>query len=551
MKTQRDEDDPYARTAQIYPVLPQETIARLALFGVPESIEANSILFRRGDKAADFFVVVDGIVGIFRTGDTGDEEIVIAHGAGEFTGELDQINQRPLLVEARAIRPSRVLRIAHERFSHAMTAEPDIGEIVMRAFILRRMGFLHHGQAGITILGPGTDGDVLRLKRFATRNGHPFRFMDTVADAQALDLLSELGIDPQALPVVITPDRGILRNPSEAELADQLGFTQRFDPDQVWDVAVVGAGPAGLAAATYAASEGLTTLVIEGVAPGGQAGTSSKIENYLGFPTGISGQALAGRAQVQAQKFGAHIAVSRMAVALDCGQQPCTLRTADGQFVKARTVVVASGARYRKLNLTNYARFEGQGIHYAATAMEAAACVGKEVVVVGGGNSAGQAAMFLSRHVAHVHLLVRGPGLSATMSNYLVQRIGASPRITLHTHSAVTALEGSRVLERITWHDVRSRAQMMLASNDLFVMIGAIPNTEWVRDCLVLDDKGFVRTGMASMEGAGASQFATDRPGVYAVGDVRSGSVKRVASSVGEGSVVVHAIHTWLEAIRA
>ena len=551
MKTAQDSNDPYARKAQIFPVLTEEMIARLAPFGDTECVEANAILFRRGDRVSDFFVVLEGEIAIFRTGDSGDDEMLVAHQPGEFTGELDQVSQRPVLVGARAIRPSRVLRIAHERFSQAMTAEPDIGEIVMRAFILRRMGFLHHGQAGITILGPGHDGDVLRLERFATRNGYPFRLMDTVANPQAVDLVTELGIDLEALPVVVTPDRDILRNPSEAELADRLGLTQVFDPDQVWDVVVVGAGPAGLAAATYAASEGLTTLVIEGVAPGGQAGTSSKIENYLGFPTGISGQALAGRAQVQAQKFGARIAVSRMAVTLDCDHRPYRLKMADGQSVKARAVVVASGARYRKLDVPDYARFEGQGIYYAATAMEAAVCAGKEVVVVGGGNSAGQAAMFLSRHVAHVHLLVRGPGLSATMSNYLVQRIGASPRITLHAHSAVTALEGNRVLERITWQDVRSRAQTTLASSDLFVMIGAVPNTEWVKNSLVLDDKGFVRTGMASMEGAGASQFATDRPGVYAVGDVRAGSVKRVASSVGEGSVVVQAIHTWLEAIRA
>ena len=356
--------------------------------------------------------------------------------------------------------------------------------------------------------------------------------------------MEQYGFSLRDLPAVITPDRAVLLNPATAALADRLGLTERFDPEEVFDVAVVGAGPAGLSAATYAASEGLRTVILEGVAPGGQAGMSSKIENYLGFPTGISGQALAGRAQVQAQKFGARVAVSRMVVGLDCDQHPYRLRLEDGQSVRAKAIVVASGARYRKLDAPRYNQFEGQGIHYAATAMEAQLCGGQNVVVVGGGNSAGQAAMFLSRTSGHVHLLVRGEGLAATMSDYLIQRIQQSPRITLHPHSEVTALRGEALLRQVGWTDRRSGAESVIDSPALFVMIGAEPNTEWLNGCIALDDKGFVLTGA---QARASSAYETERPGVFAVGDVRAGSVKRVAAGVGEGSVAVPAIHHYLE----
>ena len=337
----------------------------------------------------------------------------------------------------------------------------------------------------------------------------------------------------------------MLRKPSLAQLADDLGLTETFDHATVFDLAVVGAGPAGLAAAVYGASEGLQTIVVESMAPGGQAGTSSKIENYLGFPTGISGQALAGRAQVQAQKFGARLALSRAVVGLDCERAPYTLRLEDGESIRARAIVVATGARYRKLDVAGYQRFEGAGIYYAATAMEADLCGGDEIVVVGGGNSAGQAAVFLSRSAGHVHMLVRGAGLAATMSDYLVQRIERSDKITLYPHSEVTALTGDASLNGVTWTDRRSGAETTRPASSIFVMIGAEPNTHWAAGCLALDLQGFVCTGASA--GADAdSPYATSRPGVYAVGDVRSGSVKRVASGVGEGSVVVQAIHRFL-----
>jgi thioredoxin reductase (NADPH) len=550
MTDQRRPDDPYARTAQIFPVLDDDMVARLAAYGIAGDVAAGTDLYRRGERRADFFVVLDGEIAILRAEDGGvggaGGEMITVHRRHQFTGELDQFSHRAVLVTGRALGPARVLRIASERFAQAMAAEPDIGEIVTRAFILRRMAFLHHGEVGITVIGHANDADTLRIERFAMRNGYPFRLVDPDSEAEATDLLDRFQGAATPLPLVILPDRAALCNPATPELADRLGLTEAFDPQEVFDVAVVGAGPAGLAAATYAASEGLKTVVIEAIAPGGQAGTSSKIENYLGFPTGISGQALAGRAQVQAQKFGARIAVSRPAVAIDCDVQPMVVSLEDGQTVPARAVVIASGARYRKLDVPGYERFEGQGIQYAATAMEAQLCANQEVVVVGGGNSAGQAAMFLSRHAAHVHLLVRGPGLAATMSDYLVQRIDLSPRVTLHPYCEVVALEGDRVLERVVWNCRETGKRTALGAGALFVMIGAEPNTDWVAGCLDLDDRGFIRTNHV----AGAAPFATSRPGVYAVGDVRSGSVKRVASGVGEGSVVIQGIHGWLEGLR-
>jgi thioredoxin reductase (NADPH) len=542
-------DDPYARVTQIYPVLSADQIGRLSPYGVEEAIGPNQSLFHRGDRQADFFLVLEGEVAITRTGDDGDDDILTVHDAGRFTGELDQINAQTLLVGARALIAGRVLRIKHGDVPRMMAAEPDIGEIIMRAFILRRMGFLQHGQAGLVVLGVAGDADTLRLEEFATRNGYPTRLVDAEVDPEISVFLAEFDLSVEALPVVITPDRAVLLNPSLMELANHLGLSETFDPNEVWDVVVVGAGPAGLSAATYAASEGLKTLIIEAKAPGGQAGTSSKIENYLGFPTGISGLALAGRAQIQAQKFGARLSVSRRVVDLDCAGRPYRLRLEDDQAVSAHTVVIASGAQYRKLDVPNDKRFEGRAIHYAATAMEAKLCRGQEVVVVGGGNSAGQAAMFLSRQVEHVHLLVRGDGLAATMSDYLVQRIARSPRITLHVCSEITGLEGDQALDTVVWEDHRDGGETRLACSHVFVMIGATPNTDWLRGCLALDAAGFVETGRASDPTGHVSPYETEKLGVYAVGDVRSGSVKRVASSVGEGSVVIQALHARLESL--
>ncbi len=541
-----DPSDPYARIAQTFPRLTPEMMERVARYATRETLTTGQLLFERGQRSVDFFILVSGAIDIFTLDDHGQHKVLTTHEPAQFTGELDLFNDRQILVSARAATDSVVLRVRHGDFRRLVSGEPDIGELIMRAFILRRVGLVLHGEGGVVLIGPAHGADTLRLQRFLTRNNYPHRLIDSATDRGAEGLLGSFAITPEQLPVVIAPGDRVWRNPPTAALADDLGLTEALDSLRVYDVAVVGAGPAGLAAAVYAASEGLDTIVVEGTAPGGQAGTSSKIENYLGFPTGISGQALAGRAQVQAQKFGARLAVSRNVTRLDCETRPYRLHLEDGQAVSACAVVVATGARYRKLDVDNYDRFEGQGIHYAATGIEAQLCAGEAVAVVGGGNSAGQAAIFLSRTVENVHILVRGAGLAATMSDYLVQRIESSPKITLHPFSEITALEGEALLNRVSWTDRRTGAVQTHAMGNVFVMIGAEPNTDWLGHCLELDAKGFVRTGQDSAGIALASPYATNRPGVYAVGDVRSGSVKRVASGVGEGSVVVAAIHQFL-----
>jgi len=545
-----DPTDPWAREAQTFPRLSPEMAARLARYGSEESLPAQTVLFSRGDRGADFFFVLEGAIEILDTADDGTPHVMRSHREHQFSGELTQFNDRQILVSGRTGPASRVVRVKRADFRRLVTGEPDIGEIVMRAFILRRVGMLRHGQAGVVLIGPAHSADTLRLEQFLTRNGYPHRLIDTVHDGASTGFLECFGVVPSELPVVIVPGDRALRNPSLAALADDLGLTENFDHEGVFDVAVVGAGPAGLAAAVYAASEGLQTIVVESLAPGGQAGTSSKIENYLGFPTGISGQALAGRAQVQAQKFGARLAVSRAVTGLECDDTPYQLRLEDGAAIRTRAIVIATGARYRKLDVPGYEAYEGQGIYYAATAMEADLCRDVEVIVVGGGNSAGQAAVFLAGSAKHVHVLIRSAGLAATMSDYLVQRIERSAHISLHAHSEVSALAGAPALERVTWRNRRSGAETTRPVSAIFAMIGAEPNTRWIGDCLALDAQGFVVTG--SKAGASAdSPYATSRPGVYAVGDVRSGSVKRVAAGVGEGSVVVQAVHRFLHPAAA
>jgi thioredoxin reductase (NADPH) len=541
-----DPTDPYTREAQIFPRLSHEMAARIAAFGKEESLAKGTLVFKRGDRSVDFFMVLEGSIEIFDLDTKGKPNVFTSHSERQFTGELDLFNDRQILVSGRAGIDSQVVRIKRADFRRLVTSEPDIGEIIMRAFILRRVGLIRHTQGGVVLIGPGHGGDTLRLQRFLTRNGYPHRLLDTEIDADAGGFLEGFEISSDQLPVVILSDERVLRNPSTAVLADDLGLTETMDPTHIYDVAIVGAGPAGLAAAVYAASEGLDTIVIEGTAPGGQAGTSSKIENYLGFPTGISGQALAGRAQVQAQKFGARLAISRNVARIDCDERLFHLHLEDEQAIKACAVVIATGARYRKLDVPNYDKFAGQGVHYAATAMELNLCGGEEVIVVGGGNSAGQAAVFLSRTTSHVHLLVRASGLAATMSDYLVQRIEQSSKITLHARTEITMLEGDERLRAVTWTDRESGASETHPIGNIFVMIGAEPNTDWLDGCLHLDAKGFVTTGRNPDGTALTSPYATTMPGIFAVGDVRSGSVKRVASGVGEGSAVIQAVHQFL-----
>jgi thioredoxin reductase (NADPH) len=537
--------DPLARSAQTFPRLNDDMAARIVPYGKREHLPAGSMVFERGQRGIDFFFVLKGQIQVYDLQRDGQREVITTHATHQFSGELDLFNHRQILVSAWTPVDTEVVRIKPADFRRLVSAEPDIGEIIMRAFILRRVGLIQYHHGGVVLIGPGHGADTLRLQRFLIRNGYPHRLLDTEADPDAGGFLECFELTAEQLPVVITSSEHVLRNPSTAALADGLGLTETLDASAVYDVVVVGAGPAGLAAAVYAASEGLSTIVVESMAPGGQAGTSSKIENYLGFPTGISGQALAGRAQVQAQKFGAQLVVSRAATGIECSAHPYKLQLDDGQQITACTVVVATGARYRRLDVADYARFEGQGIHYAATAMEGHLCAGEEVVVVGGGNSAGQAAVFLSRIAAHVHIMVRAKGLAATMSDYLVQRIHQSPRITLHTRTEIVALEGEDRLRQVTWTRRETDERETRQIGNVFVMIGAEPNTDWLEGCLDLDAKGFVVTGKHEGDGP-LSPYATTKPGIFAVGDVRSGSVKRVASGVGEGSVVIQAVHHFL-----
>ena len=535
------------RDPQRFPQLNDDMAQRVASYGNEENVPAGTLLFEQGQRGVDFFFVLEGSIQVFDLNSDGQPRTVATHSTHQFSGELDHLNQRRILVSGLVVVPTRLVRIRRANFLRLIAAETDIGEIIMRAFILRRVGLIRTGGGGVVVVGPVHGAHTLRLQRFLIRNGYPHRLLDTESDASAIEWMRSFDLTPDVLPVVITTDHKLLRNPSTAELADSLGLTETIEPDRVHDVAVVGGGPSGLAAAVYAASEGLDTIVIEGMAPGGQAGTSSKIENYLGFPTGISGQALAGRAQVQAQKFGARLAISRHVIGIDCSARPYRLNLEDGQAIQARAVIVATGARYRKLDVPDYEQYEGQGIHYAATPMEGQLCTGEEVVVVGGGNSAGQAAMFLSRIAAHVHVLVRATGLAATMSDYLVQRIRQSARISLHTETEIVALEGSDRLRQVSWvHRPSGKREIRLIAN-VFVMVGAEPNTGWLGGCLQLDAKGFICTGVDASGPTATSLYATSKPGIFAVGDVRAGSVKRVAAGVGEGAAVIQAVHKSLD----
>jgi thioredoxin reductase (NADPH) len=543
-----DPSDPYEREKQTFPQLSDEQIERAKSYGEIEKLGKSAVLFERGDRGVDFFLVLTGNIEIYDLTDDGRPHVFTVHRERQFTGELDLFNDRKILVGGRTGDDSVVLRVPRNRFYRLMSTEQDIAEIVMRAFILRRTGFIVHDQAGVTLFGPRNNGDLLRIQRFLRRNGYPYRLIDSNDPTADSKLPRECKLEGDRLPAVISPVAGedVLYNPSNPELADRLGLTESLDDDHVYDLTVIGAGPAGLSAAVYAASERLDTLVIEAEAPGGQAGTSSKIENYLGFPIGISGQALAGRAWIQSQKFGARFAVSRPAMSIDCDQRPFTISLDDGRRVRSRAIVVATGATYRTLSIENYEKYEGQGIHYAATAIEAQLCTGEHIAVVGGGNSAGQAAVFLSGHASHVHILVRSATLAASMSDYLVQRIELSSRITLHTHTEITTLQGDRLLEQVTWKNQKTSECETYEIRNVFVMIGAMPNTDWLQGCIALDSKGFILTGLDVANQQASLPFTTSVEGIYAVGDVRSGSVKRVASGVGEGAVCIPSVHCYL-----
>jgi thioredoxin reductase (NADPH) len=518
-------------------------VERLRSYGREETFAPNTPLFKQGDRQIDMFVVLDGEIEISLPAADGECKVLARHHELEFSGELNLLNSQGSLVEARTVVESRLLRIPREQLQKLMRAEGDLANLIASATVWRRIGIIAEATGGILLMGHAGDAETTELQRFLIRNSYPHRILEVPAEEPPLadDGLSDL--EP-TLPAVVLSDGRTLHRPTIAQLADELGITELPDPHMIYDVIVVGAGPSGLAAAVYAASEGLCTIVVEGTAPGGQAGTSSKIENYLGFPTGISGQRLASRAQLQALKFGVRFAISREVVTAEQIDGIHKLTLAGGIPVCSRSVVVASGAQYRRLAVENYSQFENRGIYYAATAMESLLCRENEVIVVGGGNSAGQAAVFLSGIAKHVHHIVRGKSLAATMSQYLISRIESSARITLYTQSEIVKLEGASSLECVTWVNRRTGEQIVKPIGSVFVMIGAEPNSGWLFGTVKLDKKGFIVTG--GTDGFESTPYATSVPGMFAVGDVRSRSIKRVASAVGEGSVVISDVHRYL-----
>jgi thioredoxin reductase (NADPH) len=538
-----------------FPRLNAAQIARLAPFGHSRRAAAGEILFDQGDTNRGLLVVIKGSIEVVRPSLNGETAVVVEH-QGEFTGEVDILSGRRSIVRGRALEACELLEIDRSTLRRVIQTDPEVGEIFLRAFLLRRATLIARSLGDVVLIGSSHSSDTLRLKGFLTRNGHPHTYLDVDRDPGIQEIFDHFDVRLEDIPVLICPNQPALRNPSNTEAASCLGFNLEIDEQSIHDVIVVGAGPAGLAAAVYGASEGLDVVVLETSAPGGQAGSSSLIENYLGFPMGISGEDLADHAFFQAQKFGAHVAIARAAASLNCERRPYAVGLSDGGSVHGRAVVVAAGAEYRRLPIASLARFEGNGVYYGATQVEAQLCDGQEVVVVGGGNSAGQASVFLSERVKHVYLMVRAAGLADSMSRYLIRRIEGNPRITLMTRTQIVALEGNGSLDRLSWSNSETGETVTREIHHLFSMTGANPNTAWLRGCLALDEKQFIKTGadLAPEELTAAHWpmrrlpylFETSLPRVFAVGDVRSGSVKRVASAVGEGSVAIQLIHKVL-----
>lgn len=536
-------NNPDFRPDLAFAKLTEEMVERIRPYGREEIFPANVPLFTHGERQVDMFVVLDGQVDVsLRTSD-GESKVITHHQKFDFSGELNLLTSQGSLVEARTVQQSRLLRIPRNELQRLMRAEGDIANLITSAAIWRRIGILGEESSGIVLRGLVNDAETTEIQRFLIRNNYPHRMVEAPAEEVSLHG-NDVSDHESTLPAVILSDGRTLHRPTITQLADELGITELPDPEMIYDVTVVGAGPSGLAAAVYAASEGLCTIVIESTAPGGQAGTSSKIENYLGFPTGISGQRLASRAQLQALKFGVRFAISRPTITAEQIGGIHKLTLAGGIPVCSRSVVVASGAQYRKLSVENYGQFENRGIYYAATAMESLYCRDNEVIVVGGGNSAGQAAVFLSGVAKHVHHIVRGKSLASTMSQYLISRIESSSRITLYTESEIVKLEGETSLEGVTWIHRKTGESTAKPIRSVFVMIGAEPNSGWLFGTVRLDKKGFILTG--GTDGFESTSYATSVPGMFAVGDVRSNSVKRVASAVGEGSVVISDVHRYL-----
>jgi thioredoxin reductase (NADPH) len=510
---------------------------------------AGDVIYDRGDEAHGVFVVISGSIEVVSVSDSGESVLAILE-RGAFTGEVNQLSGRRSLVRCRAHEDSDLLEIGRSSLRHLMQTDAALGEILLRAFVLRRVFLIENSVGDAVLIGSSHSSDTLRLKNFLARNGHPHTYLDVETDPDIQSVLDHFQIAASDIPVLICRGELVLRNPSNAAAAECFGLNAGIDEKAVYDLIVVGAGPSGLAAAVYGASEGLNVLVVESNAPGGQAGSSSRIENYLGFPMGISGQELANRAFVQAEKFGANVAVARAARGLKCDKVPYTVELEEGGTVQGRSVILAAGAQYRKLDLPNLSQFEGVGIYYGATKVEGQLCGNQDVIVVGGGNSAGQAALFLSGIARRVYLVVRRASLADTMSRYLISRIEACEQITLKPRTEIEALEGNGHLERVRWREAETGTSAEHEIRHLFLMTGASPNTAWLGGCLATDDKQFLRTGTDLGEAWTSRRppylLETSRPGVFAVGDIRSGSVKRVASAVGEGSMAVQFVHRVL-----
>jgi thioredoxin reductase (NADPH) len=531
------------RRDQILPVLGKSEIRRIRAFGEARLYSRGERLFAVGEDVPGMFVLLKGNVVVRRRDALGHAEALTELSAGMFLAELGQLAGQPALVDAEAKGDVEALLIPRERLRELVIAEDELGERIMRALILRRALLIDAGAGGPVLVGREADARMVLLQNFLLRNAFPHQSLDPDRDAEAKGLLERFHIGRDDLPIVVCPGGEVLHNPGEAALARCIGLLFDVDPDRLYDVAIVGAGPAGMAAAVYGASEGLAVLVLERWVFGGQAGASARIENYLGFPTGISGRALMGRAYAQAQKFGAEMVLPLAVESLEAERGGIRLTTRDGQRPWARSVVIASGAVYRRPDVAGIEQYEGSGVHYWASPIEARLCAGEEVALVGGGNSAGQAAVYLAGHVRKVHLLVRGKGLDESMSRYLVDRIAALPNVELHPETEVVAVEGKDgALSAVTWRKRCTGAETRMPIRHLFLFIGADPNTGWLSRCAVaLDRKGFVLTGAEA--GEGRQPLETSRPGIFAIGDVRSGSIKRVAAAVGEGAQVVQALH--------
>jgi thioredoxin reductase (NADPH) len=543
-----------SRTEQIFPKLTEAQIARIVVRGKKRIFKSGEVLVEQGDSPIPFLVLLSGELETVRPSGTRETLITIVR-PGEFTGEVNILSGRLSMNRIRGLESGEVIQVARENLLALVQTDAELSEIIMRAFILRRVELLAQGLGDATLVGSNHSADTLRLKEFFTRNGHPYAYIDLERDLDVESLLDQFHIRADEIPVVICRGDKVLRNPANLEVAQCLGFNAAVDETQLRDLVIVGAGPSGLAAAVYGASEGLDVLLLETFSPGGQASFSSRIENYLGFPTGISGNELANRAYAQAQKFGAQMLLAK-GTRLSCDRKPYVLELEDDARIPARAIVIATGAKYRKLPLDNLSHFEGAGVYYGATFIEAQLCSGEEVAVVGGGNSAGQAAVFLSESAKHVYMFVRGSGLTDTMSRYLIRRIEETPNITLLIHTEVIGFAGDERLERVMWRNRQTGASEEKNIAHVFVMTGADPNTGWLEGCVVLDSQGFIKTGpdLSSEDLTGAHWplsrrpylLETSLPGVFATGDVRGGNIKRVASAVGEGSIAISFVHQFL-----